>query len=185
MQTVLVEFLRAGNVLVVDGIQENASLAEKIIRAIIEPSLNLRRTRLVLLGTPQETGSVDAVVFRPCTVNKINSHNIVLTPFNITEFIEVLDLAVGYVPAKEMVVLWAMTGGVARELRDVLKSCLEQDDRRRCQPFHRTSLVKYLRDQRDKMYMDLDDEEWLLLQKLNTAAGSSLRPPASKRLNPS
>ena len=79
--------------------------------------------RLIYMGTPVFRGSDNPL--ERISKNIINKAGVelCLQPFSASEYFALIRQTIGQISGKELVALWAITGGNARKLRTFLETC--------------------------------------------------------------
>ncbi|KAJ3167472.1 hypothetical protein HDU87_001677 [Geranomyces variabilis] len=123
LASVIRTVLEKGDIIIVDEIQAHPALTRLLMRALAREvarhnnPLSIRR--LILLGTPPSLFLKDAIYFKEDEWNKIDVR-VELDALNPTGFMEAIETMVGYLPAREILMLWTLTGGVPRQLQSLL-----------------------------------------------------------------
>ncbi|KAJ3067026.1 hypothetical protein HK102_007514 [Quaeritorhiza haematococci] len=115
----------SGDIMVFDEIQQHTNFTTQLIRTISE--IEGSQHRVVFLGTPTPPGDLEPYPLLMNILNKIDESNFTLDPFTPLEMMAVLEQAIGFVPAKELIILWATSGRVARHLKNIVVDVLSEE----------------------------------------------------------
>ncbi|KAI9102759.1 hypothetical protein DFS34DRAFT_591376 [Phlyctochytrium arcticum] len=160
--------------IIYDEIQAQPQFTRALMRVIADartdPTDRMRICSFALVGTPPSVLSPDAMIFATDEFNKIDER-ITISPFGIKSFIRAIEQAVGYLPAFELLILWTVTGGIARHLQSLLGAlassyAIKENKARTFGSPQYFAIRKWLQQRARTMETELKSAEWQFLRNM-------------------